>query len=120
VSAYAAAHPWEDWAETWAHYLHLVDTLATAKGFGVSRANVELVFDRFTADALYQPSHPEAGSFLSLLNAWVELTSVLNELSRSMGQPDFYPFAVPRPAVGKLQFIHIVVSSQSPGNRPAA
>ena len=25
VSAYAAAHPWEDWAETWAHYLHIID-----------------------------------------------------------------------------------------------
>ncbi len=27
---YASAHAWEDWAETWAHYLHMVDTLETA------------------------------------------------------------------------------------------
>jgi len=30
VSAYASAHPWEDWAETWAHYMHMVDALDTA------------------------------------------------------------------------------------------
>ena len=30
VSAYATSHPWEDWAETWAHYLHMVDLLETA------------------------------------------------------------------------------------------
>ena len=36
VSAYASAHPWEDWAETWAHYLHIVDTLETARAFGLS------------------------------------------------------------------------------------
>ena len=36
VSAYASAHPWEDWAETWAHYLHIIDTIETAAGFGVT------------------------------------------------------------------------------------
>ena len=35
VSSYASAHPWEDWAETWAHYLHIVDTLETASAFGL-------------------------------------------------------------------------------------
>ena len=35
ISAYAAAHPWEDFAETWAHYLHIVDTLETASAFGL-------------------------------------------------------------------------------------
>ena len=30
VSTYAAAHPYEDWAETFAHYLHIVDALETA------------------------------------------------------------------------------------------
>src|ERR1700733_11416100 len=29
VTAYASSHPWEDWAETWAHYLHIIDTLGT-------------------------------------------------------------------------------------------
>jgi len=36
VSAYATSHPWEDWAETWAHYLHMVDTLETARSLGLA------------------------------------------------------------------------------------
>jgi len=36
ISAYATMHPWEDWAETWAHYLHMVDTLETAKSHGLT------------------------------------------------------------------------------------
>jgi hypothetical protein len=35
VSAYAASHPWEDFAETWAHYLHIIDTLEMAGHFGI-------------------------------------------------------------------------------------
>ena len=35
VSVYATSHPWEDWAETWAHYLHIVDSLETAGAFGL-------------------------------------------------------------------------------------
>jgi hypothetical protein len=27
------SHPWEDWAETWAHYLHIMDMLETAYFF---------------------------------------------------------------------------------------
>jgi hypothetical protein len=38
---------------------------------------------------------------------------MLNEMSRSMGQPDFYPFILPTEAVAKLHFIHLVVSSGS-------
>ena len=51
---------------------------------------------------------------LLLLNSWVQLTTVLNELSRSMGQPDFYPFVLPRAAVAKLQLIHCVVTEARP------
>jgi hypothetical protein len=111
VSSYASCHPWEDWAETWAHYLHMADTLGTAASVGLDRDTVDMQFEPFTADALYYSDDPGAERFLSFLNAWVELTAVLNELSRSMGQPDSYPFALPRTAVGKLQFIHMVVGS---------
>ena len=111
VSAYASSHPWEDWAETWAHYLHMVDTLATAQSFRLDKSGILFDFERFTAEALYQPEQAEAGTFLEFLNDWVELTAVLNELSRSMGQPDFYPFALPRAAVAKLQFIHTLLNS---------
>jgi hypothetical protein len=58
---------------------------------------------------LYDPDDPDAERFLSLLHGWIELMMVLNELARSMGQPDFYPFVMSRPVVAKLQFVHIVV-----------
>src|SRR4029453_19363135 len=40
VSSYATSHPWEDWAETWRRYVHVVDSLATAMGFGLDAANL--------------------------------------------------------------------------------
>jgi hypothetical protein len=118
VSSYASMHPWEDWAETWAHYLHMADTTDTAMSFGVDATNVELASDLFTLEDLWRPEHPGAAKFLDFLNGWVLLTNVLNELSRSMGQPDYYPFVLPRAAVGKLQFIHCVVTEQR--DRPSS
>ena len=113
VSAYASTHPWEDWAECWAHYLHMRDTIDTALSFGLSTDSPHLEFTPFTIDALYQPAHPEARHFLDFLNDWTRLTTMLNEMSRSMGQPDFYPFVLPREVVAKLHFIHLLVSSAS-------
>ena len=118
VSSYASMHPWEDWAETWAHYLHMADTADTAMSFGIDASNVELTSDLFTVADLWQPDHPDAAKFLDFINGWVLLTSMLNELSRSMGQPDYYPFVLPRAAVGKLQFIHGVVTAQRSGMAP--
>ena len=112
VTSYASSHPWEDWAETWAHYLHMADTADTAMSFGVDAQNVELASDLFEPADLWQPDHPGAMKFLDFLNGWVRLTNVLNELSRSMGQPDYYPFVLPRATVGKLQFIHQVITEQ--------
>ena len=111
ISAYASVHPWEDWAETWAHYLHAIDSLDTALGFGLDADDVEAETDPFGPDDLYEPAHPQGARFLAVLNAWVELTTVLNELSHSMGQPDFYPFVMSRPVVRKLHFVHLVVQS---------
>jgi hypothetical protein len=114
VSAYASSHPWEDWAECWAHYLHMRDTIDTAVSLGLANdamnsAHLELT--PFTIDALYQPEHPGAQQFLDFLNDWTRLTTVLNEMSRSMGQPDFYPFVLPRQVVAKLHFIHLLVTT---------
>ncbi len=118
-SSYASTHPWEDWAETWAHYLHMADTADTAMSFGVDATNVELTSDLFTLDDLWQPEGSRCRrKFLDFINGWVLLTNVLNELSRSMGQPDYYPFVLPRVAVGKLQFIHRVITQQRPGDAP--
>jgi hypothetical protein len=114
VSAYASAHPWEDWAECWAHYLHMRDAVDTAVSLGLANDNLDsahLEFTPFTRDALYLQAHPEAQRFLDFLNDWTRLTTLLNEMSRSMGQPDFYPFVLPRGAVAKLHFIHLLVTS---------
>jgi hypothetical protein len=75
--------------------------------------SVHLEFTPFTLDALYQPEHPEAQNFLDFLNDWTRLTTMLNEMSRSMGQPDFYPFVLPHEVVAKLHFIHLLVTSSS-------
>lgn len=109
ISSYASTHPWEDWAETWAHYLHLIDSLGTAFGFGLDAEDLEVTIQPFERDALYAPDDAGADRFLSLLNSWIEMTMVLNELARSMGQPDFYPFVMSKPTVAKLQFVHLVV-----------
>ena len=110
VSAYAASHPWEDWAETWAHYLHMVDALDTGLSFGLDADDVEVDVAMFGAEVLETPD-PE---FLRLVNAWVELTALLNEMSRSMGVPDFYPFVLVPAVVRKLHLVHRIVT------RPAA
>ena len=115
VSAYASIHPWEDWAETWAHYMHMVDTLGTAMSFGIKPESIAMPFDCFGPEALFavnmcDGNRADSERFLAFLNSWLKLTAVMNELCRSMGQPDFYPFALPGAAVAKLHFVHLVVS----------
>jgi hypothetical protein len=117
ISDYASSHPWEDWAETWAHYMHMLDTLATGMSFGIGRDTVDLPFEPFTQEILWQP---DSSDFLDLLNSWIRLSTVLNEMARAMGQHDFYPFALPKAAGAKLQFIHAVVSAGVAENVAAA
>jgi len=107
VSAYASAHPWEDWAETWAHYLHIQDTVQTAASFGMR----------------LQPKHPDAAamsadpasidqaerSFDRILQEWLPVTYAVNELNRGMGLPDVYPFVLAEGSRKKLRFVHRVV-----------
>jgi hypothetical protein len=104
VSAYAASHPWEDWAETWAHYLHMTDTLETAVASGVSVRP-----PRADEPTLKDPAVPGAAPFDKIITDWLSLTYVLNNLSRGLGQPDAYPFVLPPPAIEKLRFVHRVV-----------
>lgn len=113
VSAYASTHPWEDWAECWAHYLHMRDSIDTALSFGLSSDKLELEYTPFTLDSLYDRTHPQAERFLAFINDWTRLTTLLNEMSRAMGQPDFYPFVLPEGVVAKLHFIHLLVTSAS-------
>jgi hypothetical protein len=98
-------HPWEDWAETFAHYLHIRDTVETAAEYGVSvRGPRAVQFDR----SLKVTPQPEAGrrDFAELLDAWLPLTYALNAVNRSMGRDDLYPFMLAPPVMTKLEFVH--------------
>lgn len=110
ISPYASSHPWEDWAETWAHYLHLFDSLDTALGFGLTADDVEIELEPFARTDLYDPEHQDAERFLTLVKSSLELITVLNELSHSLGQPDIYPFVMSRTVIRKLHFIHLVIA----------
>jgi hypothetical protein len=91
ISHYAASHPWEDFAETFAHYLHMIDTLETAEQYG------------FTSR--------RAADFEALMSEWYGLTVALNALNRSMGLPDAYPFAVSALVKEKLRFVHELIQA---------
>ncbi len=111
ISSYAAAHPWEDWAETWAHYHHMRSTLETAASFGLATTDTPFRITPFDAGVLYDANAPSADAFLAWVNAWVILTAVLNETARSMGQPDVYPFVLNRSVVTKMHFVQCVMDS---------
>jgi hypothetical protein len=104
VSAYAGSHPWEDFAETWAHYLHMVDTLETADAFGL-RVNPKVGRDPALAMAIDFDPYRQ-GDFDALVQAWLPLTYAVNSLNQSMGQPDLYPFVLAPTVMGKLRFVH--------------
>lgn len=104
ISAYASMHPWEDWAETWAHYLHMVDTLETATDYSVALLGHEVVNPFVDAEKLAFED-----SFEQIFEDWCRLTTVLNALNRSMGMDDAYPFIIPNAALDKLAFIHSLV-----------
>ncbi|MET3118471.1 hypothetical protein AAKU64_002703 [Undibacterium sp. GrIS 1.8] len=105
ISSYASSHPAEDWAETWAHYLHMVDTLETAHACGLS-----LKPQKFAEPAMEITAPPlKINSFEEIMSDWFALTYVLNSLNRSVGTPDSYPFKLSSPVQGKLQFVHEVV-----------
>ncbi len=110
ISAYASCHPWEDWAETWAHFLHTVDSLGTAVAHGLDADDIDMEFEPFGREALYDPNHPDADRTLLLINSWMEMIALLNEMARSLGQPDFYPFTLSRAVVKKLHFVSLVVA----------
>lgn len=104
VSSYAAAHPWEDFAESWAHYMHIVDTLETATSFGL---RVRATAGRHPVLEMEMDFDPyEHRDFDALMTAWYPLTYAVNCLNQSMGQPDLYPFVLAPAAVGKLRFVH--------------
>jgi hypothetical protein len=110
VSAYATMHPWEDWAETWAHYLHMVDTLQTARAYGLS-LNSRLGKEGVSRDL--RTTAINLDDFDELTVAWTAVTMALNSLNRSMGLLDAYPFALTAGAVKKLRYVHDVISQRT-------
>lgn len=109
VSAYASSHPWEDWAETWAHYFHILDMVETAGAFGMTLRPRHPAADAMTAE----PKRISVFDveFDCLVENWFPLTYALNSLNRGMGLRDIYPFALSAPALDKLRFVHEVVRS---------
>jgi hypothetical protein len=96
ISHYAQSHPYEDWAEVWAHYLHMIDTLETAGDYDLKHGAAE--FDKFD----------------ETLTKWTSLTMMLNSLNRSMGLEDAYPFFLSHQTLKKLRFVHGLIYPNLP------
>lgn len=106
VSAYATMHPHEDWAESWAHCLHMLDTLETARSFGLEvRSNVAKSESKLEVAT----KRIDLEDFDEISKAWVPLTIALNNLNRSMGLRDLYPFVLPELALRKIRFVYDVI-----------
>ncbi|MCQ1849792.1 zinc-binding metallopeptidase family protein [Neorhizobium galegae] len=108
ISTYASTHPWEDFAECFAHYLHIVDTLETARAYGMviePRGHAEMA-----AEVAFNPY--AARDAEQLVSAWVPFSMALNSIHRSMGQPDLYPFVLSQAVMVKLEYIHRLIHSR--------
>jgi len=114
ISAYASAHAWEDWAETWAHYLHITDTMETAYDFGLSIEGRVLPPPLNVGEdkKVFANEYLHAIAFDDLLTDWMRLTILMNALNRSMGLRDAYPFSVSAGVADKLRFVHQVIAAQ--------
>jgi hypothetical protein len=117
ISAYATMHPLEDFAEVFGHFLHIADTLQTAAELGL----------------LPQPDHSGPGATAArelaekpriglleipmaqlIAETWLPLTKGLNQINRSMGKPDLYPFVLGAPVIAKLAFVADLVANAKP------
>lgn len=116
ISEYATMHPYEDWAETWAHYMHIMDTLETAKNFAITGSITGDAADSEEAGELNLPQGARffytQTSITSILDTWVEFSVILNSLNRSMGMNDAYPFVLSQPVRKKLSFIHHAIHNR--------
>ena len=118
VSQYATMHPWEDWAETWAHYLHIVDSLGTARSYGIVLKPDAGGRSPPPVDLSVNARRVDFDDFENLINAWFPLTFALNSLNRGMGLPDIYPFVLSERAIDKVRFVHDVIEqAKAQGSR---
>jgi len=107
VSEYATMHPWEDWAETFAHYLHIRAGLETANTFGFVLGDPALTASR---EALADDTGASVGP---MVQAWLGTTMVINAMSRSLGTGNQYPFVLSPTVIAKLDFVHRMVTAAS-------
>ena len=110
VSAYATMHPSEDWAETFAHVLHITDTLQTAAAYGIAVDGARRLGEHAAATA----------DFDAVLAAWLPLSEGLNAVTRSMGRDDLYPFVLAPAVVEKLRLVQDLISRRVVPARDAA
>ena len=107
VSAYATAHPWEDFAETFAHYLHMVDTLATIGGFDMRMAAFPGPVGHPAAQVEFDPY---TASSEDLAAQMMPYSFALNAVNRSMGQPDLYPFHLSPAITRKVDYVNRLIA----------
>jgi len=115
ITPYASVHPWEDWAETWAHYLHMLDGAETARSFGLNSDSVPIPFTPFPSETVTLPAQliwpeGEKEEFLTLLDSWAKLAPAINEVVASLGHPTFYPFVFSDSIIRKFYFVHHMVN----------
>lgn len=103
ISKYATAHPWEDWAETWAHYLHIMDMVETAYFFGLE-VNSEEIAKNMNVKSSFDPYTIQ--SFHTIIQTCEPLSFAVNSMNRAMGIPDVYPFVISPKVIKKIEFIH--------------
>lgn len=108
VSSYASSHPWEDWAETWAHYLHIVGTLETMAAVGLDAARADP--DSPIQKVLHSRGIGVGAPFDDMIDRWLALSFALNAMSRSLGYDNVYPFVLSETVIAKLRFVDAVVS----------
>ncbi len=111
ITGYAASHPWEDWAETWSHYLQITDGLETCESLGIQVQFIALPLVMLPGEAGTLPSMlPQSGvadgEFLARLQRWMCLSTVLNEIAFSLGEPALYPFVISVRVAQKLRLAH--------------
>jgi hypothetical protein len=113
ISEYATMHPSEDWAETFAHYLHLRGVLQTAASYGLKVEGPDLPSSPVTplhAD----PTALDEHDIQAVIGTWLPLSYALNAVSRSMGEDDLYPFVLSPRVMAKLAVIHELVLRSAP------
>ncbi|WP_111977469.1 zinc-binding metallopeptidase family protein [Algibacillus agarilyticus] len=116
ISEYATMHPYEDWAETWAHYMHIIDTLETAQNFSIAGSTSGIQADNEEVGELYLPQDKHYFSVQTpisrILDTWVDFSVILNSLNRSMGLEDAYPFVLTQSVRTKLSFVHHAIHNK--------